>query len=76
MLTESDIEHLIYIVGESKKKCLDDGSVRMLKEEAMRYSLCSKLYTKLNIMKDAYIAYEIKVNNRGEYGTRFGLSDD
>ena len=66
MLTESDIEHLIYIVGESKKKCLDDGSVRILKEEAMRYSLCSKLYTKLNIMKDGYIAYEVTVNRRGD----------
>ena len=66
MLTESDIEHLIYIVGKSKKVCLDDGTVRPLKEEAMRYSLCSKLYTKLNIMKDGYIAYEVTVNRRGE----------
>ena len=66
MLTESDIEHLIYIVGQSKKKCLDEGRVRMLKEEAMRYSLCSRLYTKLNIMKDGYIDYEVTVNRRGE----------
>ena len=65
MLTESDIEHLIYIVGESKKKCLDDGSVRMLKEEAMRYSLCSKLYIKLNIMKDGYSTYEVNNPEKG-----------
>ena len=66
MLTESDIEHLIYIVGKSKKGCLDDGTGRPLKEEAMRYSLCSRLYTKLNIMKDGYIDYEVTVNRRGE----------
>ena len=65
MLTESDIDHLIYIVGESKKICLDDGrsghiiQLHSFKpEEAMRYSVCSQLYTKLNVMKDAYDTYE------------------
>ena len=69
MLTESDIDHLIYIVGESKKKCLDDGhSGHVIKlgndpEEDMRYSVCSQLYTKLNVMKNAYDTYE---KRRGE----------
>jgi len=59
LLTESDINHLIYIVGESKKKCLDSGRGLTLKAEpqAMKLSECSRIYTKLLAIKDAHDSY-------------------
>ena len=59
LLTESDINHLIYIVEESKKKCLDSGGSLTLKAEpqAMKLSECSRIYTKLLAIKDAHDSY-------------------
>ena len=65
LLTQDDIDHLLYVVGKSKEKCLDDGSSRILKPEAMRYSQCSKIYTKLVAIKDAYDTYEV-ISRGGE----------
>ena len=65
LLTQDDIDHLLYVVGKSKEKCLDGGTGIPLKPEAMRYSHCSKIYTKLVAIKDAYDTYEV-ISRGGE----------
>ena len=57
LLDDADIDHLLYIVGKSKKKCLDDGGKLPLKPEAMHLSKCSRLYNKLKLIQDTYKTY-------------------
>ena len=57
LLNDADIDHLLYIVGESKKKCLEDGGGLRLKPEDMYLSKCSRLYNKLKLIQDSYEAY-------------------
>jgi len=57
LLDDADIDHLLYIVGKSKKKCLDDGGDLPLKPEDMYLSKCSRLYNKLKLIQDTYKTY-------------------